>query len=281
MPAADLTPFASGYGFLEAPRWRDDQLWVSDIASRRVICLDSHGTELMSFATPGRPSGIGWLPNGDMIVVMMDERRVLRWRDGWVVHIAVGNLATADINDMVVAASGNAYITGLGYSDGEERRPTRIILVRPDGTATCVGGDVWRPNGCVVSPDQRRLVVAETRLHRLTEFTIQADGSLIAQRVVAELPSGSWVDGICLDVADGIWGADPKGKRCFRVSATGEITHVIDTAPIPCIACTLGGSDGRSLFLLLSDLGDMNELHTRAAAQIIVTRVDIPGAGSP
>jgi sugar lactone lactonase YvrE len=213
----------------------------------------------------------------------MDDRRVLRREDGtWVVHADLGHVVTGPINDMVVSRSGNAYVTGFGQPmDSTERVPTHVVMVRPDGTAHPQQGELYRPNGCVVTPDDRRLIVAETRVHRLSTFRISGDGTLHDQRVIAELPSGAWADGICLDQSGGMWVADPKGKRCFYVAADGELLEVIDTAPTPCIACTLGGADGRTLFLLLSDLPPFGPLRERRQARIDQLRVDVPSSGSP
>jgi sugar lactone lactonase YvrE len=274
---------SDGFGFVEGPRWRAGFLWVSDIAARAVLCLDEAGNVVTRLTTPGRPSGLGWLPDGRLLVVSMDERAVLRYEDDvWEVHADLSRFTAAPLNDMVVSASGRAYVTGLGYDAGaEEPRPTEIVLVLPDGRAAAQPHPVWRPNGCVITPDGARFIVAETRLHRLTEFRIAADGTLCEPEIVAVLPRGTWADGICLDTEGCIWVADPKGRACRRVTRSGEILAEIDTSPLPCIACTLGGRDGRALFLLLSELGDFDELARRKQARIETVNVDVAGAGSP
>ena len=275
-------PFREGFGFLEGPRWRDGRLWVSDIACKQVLCLDADGQTIEALPTPGRPSGLGWLPDGDLLVALMDHRTLLRRRGHeWEVHADLSRLTGADINDMVVSSQGMAYVTGIGYAEEEERRSTGVILVRPDGSATMQSGELWRPNGCVITPDQKTFLVAETRVHRLSRFTIGADGSLSNHQIVATLPAGSWADGMCLDVDGALWIADPKRRRCVRLAANGVLTDVIDTVPTPCIACTLGGPHGRTLYLLLSELGDMAELADRSKGRIEVATVEVPGAGSP
>jgi sugar lactone lactonase YvrE len=274
--------FCDGLGFPEGPRWRDGSLWISDIAAREVLRFDGAGNVVERLPTPGRPSGLGWLPDGRLLVVVMEERAVLRRDgDGWRTHADLSQLTSAPVNDMVVSAAGDAYVTGLGYVDGEERRPTRVILVRPDGSAEPQAGDLWRPNGCVITPDGERFVVAEARVHRLTGFRIDADGSLRDPQEFALLPSGTWADGICLDAEGAIWVGDPKGRACRRVASDGTVVAEIDTSPVPCIACTLGGDDGRTLFLLLCDLGDFDELAGLRGGRIETVRVDVPGAGSP
>lgn len=268
-------------GFPESPRWRDGLLWISDITAQRVLCLSESGEIRRSIPFPGRPSGLGWLPDGRLLAVSMEDRLVLRRDDpGWAVHADLTSFTSAAINDMVVAPSGDAYVTGIGYVAGaEEQRATQILLVRPDGSVERQRGDLWRPNGCVITRDGH-LIVAETRVHRLTRFRLESDGSLASAQQFALLPRGTWADGICLDEAGAVWAADPKGQACRRVSPRGDVVTTIDTAPAPCIACTLGGDDGRTLFLLLADLADFND-PARRRGRIDAVRVDVAGAGSP
>jgi sugar lactone lactonase YvrE len=133
----------------------------------------------------------------------------------------------------------------------------------------------------VIARDGASLIVAEARVHRLTRFDIDAAGNLSNPESFAVLPRGTWADGICLDEEGCIWVADPKGQACRRVSSSGEVLAEIDTSPLPCIACTLGGREGRTLFLLLSKLGDFDELDRHRQARIEMLDVDTAGAGSP
>jgi len=279
---AGSSRFLDGLGFAEGPRWRDGRLWISDIAAGEVLCVDGRGTVLRQLEFPGRPSGLGWLPDDRLLVVDMDERRVLRREgDEWLLHADLSGFTTAPVNDMVVSREGNAYVSGLGYLEGEPHRETQLLLVREDGSVQAQPDPLWRPNGMVLTPDGERLIVAETRVHRLTEFNLGPGGGLRSPRTFAELPKGTWADGICLDVEGAIWVADPKGRACRRVDSAGEVVETIDTSPAPCIACTLGGEDGRTLFLLLSGLGDFDELARRRTGRIETVAVAAPGAGSP
>ena len=273
-----------GLGFAEAPRWRSGFLWLSDIAERAVLCLDVSGNVVQQLPTPGHPSGLGWLPDGRLLVVLMDERVVLRREaQGWEEHADLSRFTSAPLNDMVVAPSGCAYVTGFGYDAETEEPPqtTEVILVRPNGSAEAQPYPLWRPNGCVITPDGTTFIVAETRVHQLTEFRVASDGTLRDPEVIAVLPRGTWADGICLDEDGCIWVADPKGRACRRVTHGGDIVAEIDTRPLPCIACTLGGHDRRTLFLLLSELGDFDDLAQQKQARIETITVDVPGAGSP
>jgi sugar lactone lactonase YvrE len=274
---------ATGFGFPEAPRWHDDRLWVSDMAAHEISVLIADGTIDRRISTPFQPSGLGWMPDGTLLVVAMHDRKVMSEHNGtFEVHADLTGMLRADANDMVVAADGTAYVTNFGYDPAsEEPQTTDIIRIQPNGQTDVQLGPLFRPNGIAVTPDGTTLIVAETRVHRLTAFEIGADGTLTDQRVLGALPSGTWADGICLDEAGGIWVGDPKGKTCQRVGPDGLVTDVIDTSPMACIACALGGTDRRTLFLALSAIGDFAEQAVTRPGRIDALRTDIAGAGLP
>lgn len=271
-----------GLAFSEGPRWHRDRLWFSDMGTGWVATVDPEGNTTQVVEVPGRPSGLGWLPDGDLLVVSMAERRVLRF-DGTSLreHADLSSLASHDCNDMVVDGEGRAYVGNAGF-DLRERpprvRPAQIVLVTPDGTATVVDDEVVFPNGSVVTPDGRTLIVAETFGRRLTAFTIRRDGTLTDRRTFADLPDAS-PDGICLDAEGAIWVADAGGTSCLRVSTAGEVVGAVDTGR-PCFACMLGGADRRTLFLLTAD-GFSGEAMRRRTGRIEAVEVEVPGAGWP
>ena len=173
-------------------------------------------------------------------------------------------------------------MTNFGYDPAaSEPVTTGVLLVRPDGSVEPPAGELFRPNGCGIVQDGSTFVVAETRVHRLAAFRVDADGSLREQRTIGTLPSGSWADGLCLDAEDAIWVADPKGRRCFRMTLAGEVTEIIDTAPMPAIACALGGEDRRTLFITLAPVRPFDEAAEGGDAEIHAVAVDVPGAGWP
>jgi sugar lactone lactonase YvrE len=269
-----------GFGFLEGIRWREHGLYFSDIASGAVHRADPSGQVETLVEVPGSPSGLGFLPGGDLAVVSMESKQVMRF-DGTELstYARLEHLAPARLNDMVVR-DGHAYVTNFGY-DSHPRTATSLIHVAPDGTASMAEGELWRPNGVAVSEDRSTLVVAETRINRLTEFDIDGAGRPVAPRVFAQLPKGGWADGICLDAAGAVWVADPMGQRCVRVERGGAITDVIDTSPTPSITCTLGGLDGRRLFIVTSELGNPHALLPKRQARVEWIDVEVPGVGSP
>ena len=194
--------------FPEAPRWHDDRLFVSEIFGGRVVSIDADGDVVPVAEVPGRPSGLGWWPDGTMLVVSMQRRQVLRAAaDGELVVLAdLSPVVSGDTNDMVVDGRGNAYVGSFGYdyAAAEERRASVLVLVEPNGSARIVADDVWFPNGMVVTPDGRTLLVAETPAERITAFTVADDGSLSDRRVFAHL-DGARPDGIALDASGAVW----------------------------------------------------------------------------
>jgi sugar lactone lactonase YvrE len=219
-----------------------------------------------------------------MLVVSMHDRTVYRW-DGerLEVHAELRALVPADLNDMVVGPDGSAYVTGFGYDAeaGQPRTPTGVVLVRPDGTAEMQQGDLFRPNGSAITADGTRLVVAQTRLHRVSVQPIGPDGRLGEVADIADLPSGSWADGLCLDSEDAVWVADPKGRRVFRLLADGATDRVIGTGDRSPVACILGGPERRTLFLATGPIRPMHEALDDPQGRIEAFEVEVPGAGWP
>jgi sugar lactone lactonase YvrE len=274
---------ARGFGFVEGPRWHDDRLVFSDMGTRQVLSVDLDGDVEEVCVVDGRPSGIGWLPDGRMLVVSVNDRRVLRREpDGALVeHADLSGLASAPCNDMVVDGRGNAYVGNPGYDMRNPPSPlpaAELVLARPDASAEVVDRAVMFPNGPAVTPDGRTLIVAETMGRRLTAFDIGEDGTLADRRTFADLPGRS-PDGIALDAEGAVWFADATGEACVRVREGGEVTNVVGTGR-GCFACALGGPDRRTLFLLTGD-GFSGEAIRRRTGAIETVTVDVPGAGWP
>jgi sugar lactone lactonase YvrE len=277
------TLLAEGFGFVEGPRWRDDRLFFSDMGSKQVLTVDLDGEVEEVCLVEGRPSGIGWLPDGRMLVVSVNDRSVVRLEpDGTLAeHADLSGLASAPCNDMVVDARGNAYVGNPGYDMRNPPSPlpaAEVVLVRPDGSAEVVDRSVLFPNGEAVTPDGRTLIVAETMGRRLSAFDIAEEGTLSNRRTYADLP-GRAPDGIALDAEGGVWVADAIGNACVRVREGGEVTDVVDTGR-GCFACALGGPDRRTLFLLTGEGFSGAAIRKRTGA-IETIEVAVPGAGLP
>jgi sugar lactone lactonase YvrE len=268
--------------FGEGPRWRDGRLWFSDFFAHVVRALTPTGEAEDVVEVPNQPSGLGWLPDGSLLVVSMTDQRVMRL-DGEVLveHADLSGLATGHCNDMVVDSSGRAYVGNFGsdVGGGEALRPATLALVLPDGRVEPAADELQFPNGMVIEPDERTLIVAETFGERLTAFDIDGDGRLHRRRVWAPLP-GVHPDGCCLDAAGGVWVADPPKRRCVRVVEGGEITDEVTTTR-PCIACMLGGTDGRTLFLVTTWFADVENRPGQEMGAVETVEVEHAHAGRP
>lgn len=272
----------AGLTFPEAPRWRDGKLWFSDFYSHRVMTIDLRGAAETVAHVPQRPSGLGWTPDATMLIVSMLDRRLLKLEGGELRLLAdLSALATGPCNDMVVDAAGRAYVGNFGFDRhaGEPQRTTCLIRVDPDGSVRRAADDLLFPNGTVITPDGKTLVVAETYANRLTGFDIREDGSLAARRLFARL-EGCFPDGICLDAEGAIWVTDARSHRVLRVFEGGRVERTIATGDRTAFACMLGGEDRCSLFLCTST-GSGPVMAQKTDGRIELIRVDVPGAGLP
>jgi sugar lactone lactonase YvrE len=288
-----ITTVADGFHFLEAPRWRDERLWFSDFYGHLVRSMREDGSDIREEATvPGQPSGLGWLPDGRLLVVSMRDRKIMRREpDGTLsVHADLGSHATGHVNDMVVDAQGRAYVGNFGFDlmAGDPIEPAGLHRVDPDGTVTQVADDLWFPNGSAISDDNVLLVV-ETFGNRVSAFDLTDSGDLVNRRVWAEfgpLPTDRGVtealgqvavagDGACVDADGALWIADAIGNRLIRVVEGGTITDEVDPGS-PVYACALGGSAGTTLFACAAP--DFHEGPRKAAreARMVATRVAVP-----
>ena len=270
-----------GGAFLEGPRWRNGRLWFSDMHARQIMTVDLDGNSATIGTVPNRPSGLGWLPDGRLLVVSMQDRRLLRMEPtGLVEHADMSGFAEHECNDMVVDTMGRAYVGHFGFNhfDRGEFCPASILLAEPDGNVRVVADDLRFPNGTVIGDDGHTLIVSESYGHRLTAFDIESDGSLSGRRTWASLTMAP--DGICLDADGCVWVASPTERAVVRVSEGGEISRRIDVGR-RAIACMLGGSDRRLLFILTSETTQPEKALATRSARIETTRVEVPGAGLP
>jgi len=260
MSTSEPTPrnLLTGLAFGESPRWHDDRLWFANWGMQEVVATDLAGTsEVMVRVPTTLPFCIDWLPDGRLLVVSGREGLLLRREpDGSLVtHADLTGLSRHPWNDLVVDGRGNAYVNGIGFDfPGGEFAPGIVAMATPDGVARQVADGLAFPNGMAVTPDNATLIVAESYGARLTAFDIAQDGSLSNRRVWAELPDGH-PDGICLDAEGAVWYGDVPAKRCVRVREGGEVLQTVDLDR-GCFACTLGGADGRTLFLMAADFSN-------------------------
>ena len=277
-----LETLLTGLSFGEGPRWHDGKLWFSDFYVHQVCTVDEAGKAETIVEVPGRPSGLGWRPDGTLLIVSMTDRRLMRFTDGKLaVEAELRPLATGSCNDMVVDGKGRAYVGNFGYDRhaGEAQRTTCLIRVDPDRSVHKAADDLLFPNGTVITPDGKTLIVGETFAHRLAAFDVAPDGTLSNRRLWAEI-DGCYPDGICLDAEGAIWVSDPFGRRVLRVLEGGTITHSLDLAPRGAYACMLGGADRRTLFVVTNS-GSGPAISDKRDGRIETMRVDVPGVGWP
>lgn len=300
MAGREVSTLLEGGSYFEGPRWQNGRWWVSDFYRGAVYTVTQDGTEEEVLSVEHQPSGLGWLPDGSLLVVSMKDHRVLRRSpDGAVeLHADLTEYCGGHLNDMVVDSEGRAWVGNFGFDlmSQADPRPATLVRVDADGMATPVADDLLFPNGSVVSPDGTTLIVGESLGCRYSAFTIEDDGSLTDRRVWAQLaptPSiggfqetlaqvGVGPDGCTLDAEGCIWAADAIGGRCIRVAPGGD---VIDEVRAPhglgTFACMLGGDDGRTLLLCSApDFFEHNRRDKREAV-LFTTAVDAPHAGLP
>ena len=279
-----LETVLDGLAFGEGPRWHDGELYFSDMHAHEVVAVNSAGKRRTVASFGGPVSGLGWLPDGRLLVVSMADKRVLRQeRDGkFVLHGDLSSIATNLCNDMVVDAKGHAFVGNFGFSLHPPEQPKAATMARvdPDGSVHAAATELMFPNGTVITPDGKTLIVGESWGRRLTAFDLAENGALSNRRVWAGMPEGALPDGICLDAEGAIWVASPTTSTVIRVHEGGRVSETITTDQ-QAFACMLGGEDGKSLFMLTTAVWDEEERARTTSGRLIVADVDVPHAGLP
>lgn len=281
-----------GLSFGEGPRWHDGRLWYSDFFDHAVHAFTPGGADERVVEVAGQPSGMGWMPDGSLLIVSMTDRRVLRLSpDGALSeHADLTKWAPFHCNDMVVDAAGRAYVGHFGFdiyprmageSDGPEPRLATLIRVDPDGQVSVAAEEMAFPNGTVITPDGQTLIIGESGGRRLTAFDVAADGGLSNRRVWADLaPHNVGPDGICLDASGAVWVANAGGPIAVRVAEGGELLDVAHFSQT-CYACMLGGEDGRELYAMTATSALPAQAAASRSARIESVRVGVGHAGLP
>ncbi len=271
--------------YAESPRWRDGLLWFSDVHDYAVKTVDLHGTVTSVVAVPGRPAGLGFLPDGRLLIASALDRKLWTW-DGTALQLAadLADLSAGLLNDMVVDGHGRAYVgdTGFNLMAGEDPRPGQVLLydesVAPADRVRVVTTEVMFPNGAAVSPDATRYWVAETAANRVSVFDITADGALANRRTLVDLPD--LPDGLCLDAEGAVWVALLRRGEFWRICADGTVDTKLSADGRLAVACVLGGPDRTTLFLCSADT-TMEALAQGQSSGLIHTLTTVPGAGWP
>jgi sugar lactone lactonase YvrE len=204
-----------------------------------------------------------------------------RWRDGALHDFAdLSGACVFCLSDALTDAAGRTWVSDIGYNfwnpDAPPAETCVLVRIDPDGAVTRAAGDLRFPNGSVLTPDGRTLVIAETNGFCLTAFDIADDGALVNRRTWAQLPEGVQPDGICLDPEGAIWVANPgeAGPKVLRVFEGGEVTDTVDLdAGLHAYAVALAGEDARTLVICASASHDPSAIATKPTAQLRVVKL--------
>ena len=277
-----------GLAIPESPRWHDGRLWFSNWGTREIVAVDLDGN---SDVVEEGPDGLGWatnwLPDGRLLITGPELVRVepdgSRGR-----HADLSHISPFGWSEITVDGRGNVYVNTINFDFAEfdevltsGRAPGKIALVTPDGEAREVANELAFPNGMVIPPDNKTLVVAESFAARLTAFDIEDDGTLSNRWAWAD---GVGPDGICLDADGCIWASSANmANDCARIRIGGEVVERIDLGR-PCFASMLGGPDRQTLFMLTADwhgTGAVEDVIKARTGQVLVVDAPAPGVGWP
>jgi len=279
-----LAPFADGIGFGEAPRWHEGELWLADIVERRVLRVAADGRVHKELDTPGEPSGLGWLPDGTLLVVQMQEHEVWAHAQGkFRRYSGTAPMTRTRLNDMVVDRNGRAWVSSFGfdYERGEAPRSTNLVCIDPGGHAYIAAEDVWCPNGMAIDAAGEILFVGQSAAADVLEFDIGANGVLKNRHVFGRLPENAVADGICVDADQALWIASPTTREFLRMERGGAITHRVPTGERIAIACVLGGPGRRTLYGVTAATMSLHAAHGTRQGRIGQLAAPVPGAGVP
>lgn len=273
------TLICQDFTFIEGPRWHEGALWFSDFYDEAIFRVVPGERPEKVVSVPQQPSGLGWLPNGDLLVSSMLDKTLYRWSEtqGLNKYADVSTIAERRINDMLVDPSGRAWVGNFGFvhQDGESIAAGTLARIDTDQSVHAAARDLLFANGMVLVNGGKTLIVAETYRGCLTAFDIQSTGDLVNRRLWAQLPEGDVPDGICVDAEEGIWVASPTTGSVLRVLEGGDVTDSIQTGR-KAIACALGGSLGQTLFICTSNSTDRHICLESRAAAIHALEVPIP-----
>ena len=281
---SEIRTLLTGGRYFEGPRWHGDRLLMVDSLARRIVSVDASGNASTVCEIEGISGGMGVLPNGDLIVTSMFDRKLLVYRQGKLAEtIDLGDVAAGTIDDMIVSSDGRIYVGDLGIDLMDPKRQFsagrgRILLLAPGEKPRVVGEGLSFPNGIALSGDGRLLVVAESDGDCLTRFEIMANGSLGKPVRFGRFGEP---DGVCIDTANCVWVSLFKEDAFVRVALDGRELQRISVAGRRAIACALGGRGRETLFGITADTTHEDLMRGKSDANVIAVEVEAGGSGSP
>ena len=272
--------------FTESPRWRDGKWWFLDIHGQAIRTVDQQGQLHTVLDLPFKPNGFGFRRDGSIMVGDALGRKIHRWDGSALAQVAdLSAMTVFCLSDGIVDSQDRMYVGDIGYNFFDPANlpvdSCVITCIDADGSARVVAEGLRFPNGMVITPDGRTLIVAETAGHRLTAFDILGDGALANRRVYAQLAEDVHPDGITLDAEGGVWIANPEGRYAvLRVLEGGVVAEAVEL-DTEAYAVTLGGPERRHLLICASDSHDPIAIARSPSATLRLAEVAVAGAGMP
>ncbi len=262
---------------------------MSDMWGSASHRLTPDGSIAQTVTVGDEQGGLGWLPDGRMLIVGMTGGKI--WRidpQGPVVHADLRPYTPWGLNDMAVGPDGTAYVSHFGYDYHGGRGslvPTCLFRVQPDGTVDQPVNDLHVPNGVAIA-ESGEVYVAEPGASRIARLRFGADGALAERSIFAQLTPRiegrpAPPDGICLDAAGGVWAAEPVGGRVLHFDAAGNVDVEWTLEGSHPLAVVLAGPDRRDLYVCVTGSFDRASMTESPNGRVLLTRVDAPGAGVP
>lgn len=289
-----------GGSFFEGPRWRDGLWWVSDFYTDggRILAVDPEGAIVREIPLE-QPSGLGWLPNGDLLAVSMTGHELWRIPEGGEpeLYADLSEYSRGEANDMCVDGRGRAWVDSFGYDlyAGEQARGATLMRVDPDGSVHAAAEGLHFPNSIMLPPPGNTLLVAETIAARITAFDLGADGQLSNRRVYAQIAPtpplaeidaeytkvGYGPDGCTLDAEGCVWAGNSLGTEIARIAPGGEILETLAAPEEGAViyAVQLGGADGRTLLLCVAPDWRLGMGNDEPRASLYTVEVEVPHHG--
>lgn len=270
--------FVDGLKFPEGPRWRDGKWWLSDQLGDRILRIGEDGVS-ETICELGRPSGLGFSPDGALLAARMNDPSVVRVEGAAAVEIVDLRGFARHLNDMFVGPDGRIYVDA--YDDHFDTTGHRLIMIAPGASPVVVAEAIGYPNGVAITPDGTTLLISETFAAQLTAFDVEPDGTLSRRRVWAALPGGTNPDGLCIDAAGDVWVASYLSGEFLHVREGGEVLQRIAFAGRWALSCSLGGDDGRTLLLCTAETSQDDYFAGRSIGHLDTMRVDVAGVQRP
>jgi sugar lactone lactonase YvrE len=277
-----------GLAMPESPRWHNGRLWFSNWGADEIVAVDLDGnSEVVGPGPSGAGWAVNWLPDDRMLITGSELIRVepegARLR-----HADLSHLSPHGWSEITVDGRGNVYVNTINFDFADfdvvltSGQPLgKIALITPNGEVREAASQIAFPNGMVITPDNKTLIVAESFAARLTAFDIAGDGTLSHRRVWAD---GVGPDGICLDADGCIWASSSSMTNdCARIREGGEVLETIELDR-SCFAAMLGGPNRQTLFMLTAQwrgTEGVEDVINERTGQVLVADAPAPGIGWP